>query len=234
MGIRPGAKSTSSVQHGAHLQEATTGVQWLVRQADAHAWSEVWLHGQGWVRIDPTAAVDPARVERGRRLQADDAAGAFTGPLLAWIRPLNRGFDAIGHAWERWVVRYDRTRQSSLLGRLGIDTASPMKLAGLLALALGTLLLGTAMLTLRPRLARTPLERSWDLFCARLARIGLERARHETPAQYLQRLEQALPADAVAPARRIVRTYERLRYGGEESGRQAARRLQQEVRAFRP
>ncbi len=233
-GTGTGAQSMGKQQRGPHLEKTTTGVQWLVRQSDAHAWSEVWLHGQGWVRIDPTAAVDPARVERGRRLQADDAAGAFTGPLLAWIRPLNRGFDAIGHAWERWVVRYDRTRQSSLLGRLGIDTASPMKLAGLLALALGILLLGTAMLTLRPRLARTPLERSWDLFCARLARIGLERARHETPAQYLRRLEQALPADAVAPARRIVTTYERLRYGGEDSGPQAARRLRQEVRAFRP
>ena len=228
------ARVVTGYQGGEYQRTTHEGAEWLVRQADAHAWSEVWLHGQGWVRIDPTAAVDPARIERGRRLQADDAVGAFTGPLLAWIRPLSRGFDAIGHAWERWVVRYDRTRQSSLLGRLGIDTANPMKLAGLLALALGILLLGTAMLTLRPRLARTPLERAWDLFCARLARIGLERARHETPAQYLRRLEQALPADAAASARLIVTTYERLRYGGEESGRQAARRLRQQVRAFRP
>ncbi|MGA2025229.1 MAG: DUF3488 and transglutaminase-like domain-containing protein, partial [Steroidobacteraceae bacterium] len=27
----------------------------LVRQSDAHAWSEVWLDGSGWVRVDPTA-----------------------------------------------------------------------------------------------------------------------------------------------------------------------------------
>ncbi|MDA0707441.1 MAG: DUF3488 and transglutaminase-like domain-containing protein, partial [Proteobacteria bacterium] len=29
----------------------------IVRQADAHAWTEVWLEGVGWSRVDPTAAV---------------------------------------------------------------------------------------------------------------------------------------------------------------------------------
>jgi transglutaminase-like putative cysteine protease len=37
----------------------------LVRQADAHAWTEIWIADQGWVRIDPTASVSPLRVENG-------------------------------------------------------------------------------------------------------------------------------------------------------------------------
>ncbi len=37
----------------------------VVRQYDAHAWTEVWLEGRGWVRFDPTAAVAPARIESG-------------------------------------------------------------------------------------------------------------------------------------------------------------------------
>jgi transglutaminase-like putative cysteine protease len=36
-----------------------------VRQFDAHAWAEVWLQGRGWIRVDPTAAVAPQRIERG-------------------------------------------------------------------------------------------------------------------------------------------------------------------------
>ena len=36
-----------------------------VYQRNAHAWSEVWLPESGWQRVDPTAAVDPERVERG-------------------------------------------------------------------------------------------------------------------------------------------------------------------------
>ncbi|KAF7963225.1 hypothetical protein AWV80_12120 [Cupriavidus sp. UYMU48A] len=41
------------------------GRHYIVRQADAHAWAEVWLEGRGWVRVDPTSAVAPSRVEQG-------------------------------------------------------------------------------------------------------------------------------------------------------------------------
>src|SRR5690606_7640439 len=37
----------------------------IVRQSDAHAWAEVWLEGEGWRMVDPTAAVAPSRIERG-------------------------------------------------------------------------------------------------------------------------------------------------------------------------
>ena len=36
-----------------------------VRQSDAHAWAEIWLANQGWVRVDPTASVSPTRIETG-------------------------------------------------------------------------------------------------------------------------------------------------------------------------
>ena len=42
----------------------------IVRQSDAHAWTEIWLDGLGWYRIDPTAAVAPERIDIG----ASDAA----------------------------------------------------------------------------------------------------------------------------------------------------------------
>ena len=43
---------------------------WVVRQSDAHAWTEVWLAGRGWVRVDPTSAVAPGRTGSFQRLQA--------------------------------------------------------------------------------------------------------------------------------------------------------------------
>jgi transglutaminase-like putative cysteine protease len=36
-----------------------------VRQSDAHAWAEVHLRGRGWVRVDPTAAAAPGRLDAG-------------------------------------------------------------------------------------------------------------------------------------------------------------------------
>ncbi len=53
------------------------GNYYIVRQSDAHAWAEVWLRGRGWVRVDPTAAIAPARVELGMAAalpQSDSAA----------------------------------------------------------------------------------------------------------------------------------------------------------------
>ncbi|MEL7372926.1 MAG: DUF3488 and transglutaminase-like domain-containing protein, partial [Pseudomonadota bacterium] len=35
-----------------------------VRQSDAHAWTEIWISNRGWVRVDPTAAVAPQRIEQ--------------------------------------------------------------------------------------------------------------------------------------------------------------------------
>ncbi len=54
----------------------------VVRQSDAHAWAEVWLAGRGWTRVDPTAAVSPARVEgRHRRRDAGRRTAAGADPV---------------------------------------------------------------------------------------------------------------------------------------------------------
>jgi hypothetical protein len=79
----------------------------LVRQSHAHAWSEVWLPGQGWRRIDPTAAVAPERIERGIEASfagSDLLPGAFMrdSPLL-W---------KMGMIWDNVTARC-RTRSCS-------------------------------------------------------------------------------------------------------------------------
>jgi transglutaminase-like putative cysteine protease len=58
----------------------TLGNYLLVRQSDAHAWSEVWLKGRGWVRVDPTGAVSPQRVELGAQAAAGASAQWGTTP----------------------------------------------------------------------------------------------------------------------------------------------------------
>src|SRR5690606_18741749 len=119
---------------------------------------------------------------------------------------------AIGNVWNQWVLQYDRGRQRSLLASIGIDADGRTRLAALLAVVLGVMIVAAALLTLRPRLVRTPLERCWDEFCARLSAIGLGRMLHETPSRYLARIERALDDESVGQARRIVATYEHLRY----------------------
>ncbi|HSN22050.1 MAG TPA: DUF3488 and transglutaminase-like domain-containing protein, partial [Usitatibacter sp.] len=94
----------------------------IVRQADAHAWTEIWLRGEGWVRVDPTAAVSPLRIEQG--------VNAALGPIgvlptliaadrLGVLATLRFGWQVVNGQWDRWVVGYDTQRQRDFFARMG-------------------------------------------------------------------------------------------------------------------
>jgi len=205
---------------------------WLVRQADAHAWAEVWVAGRGWVRVDPTAAVAPQRIERGLRLGQFASGQDLAARSLA--RRLWFNLDAIGNAWNQWVLSYDRNRQQSLLARLGVAASDWRQLAALLAGVLAALIGAVAVLTLRPHLPRDPVVQAYESFCLRLAAVGLGRARHETASRHLARIARALDDVRLAEARRIVAAYERLRYAEAAPDRAAVRHLRKSVQAFKP
>lgn len=207
---------------------------WLVRQADAHAWSEVWLAGRGWVRVDPTAAVAPQRIERGLRLGEAEAGEDAAGRARSMVQRLWFNLDAVGNAWNQWVLSYDRSRQQDLLGRLGITAGDWRQIAALLAGVLAALIGAVALLTLRPQLPRDPVVQAYDSFCARLAAVGLGRGKHETASRYLARIARALDDRQLAEARRIVAAYEQLRYADASVDRAAVRHLRKSVQAFKP
>jgi len=211
---------------------------WLVRQADAHAWAEVWLAGSGWTRVDPTAAVAPERIERGVRLEAQFAGLPGLDAAAPLLDALRFRLDALGNAWNQWLLSYDRGKQRRLLERIGLEADDWRAIAGLLALSLTAIVGAIAVLTLHPRRARDPVERAWDDFCQRLAVTGLSRQPHETASAYLGRVERLVEPERIGEARRIVALYNRLRYGiaegAETAPREHVRHLQQCVRRFRP
>ena len=98
----------------------------IVRQYDAHAWVEAWFPGQGWVRVDPTAAIAPERIEFGLR-EAVAEEGSFlendwTSPQrygdLAMLQWASLQLDKINYHWQRWVVGYQGQSQMDLMSRL--------------------------------------------------------------------------------------------------------------------
>jgi transglutaminase-like putative cysteine protease len=208
---------------------------WIVRQADAHAWAEVWLDGQGWVRVDPTSAVAPERIERGSAiLGATAARAARDGPASEILRRVRLSIDAVAHGWNQWVLSYDRTRQASLLSRVGLDSADPRQLAGALAGAVALGLAIVALATIRPRVSRDPVEHAYQRFCDRLAEIGAPRAQHETASRYLHRVDRLLEPAEAALARDIVAGYNRLRYDPQSATPERVRDLRRLVDAFKP
>jgi transglutaminase-like putative cysteine protease len=167
-----------------------------VRQSDAHAWAEVWLAGQGWRRVDPTAAVAPERVEHNLARALPPAPVFGLGPLLAlqndptsWLARLRFTMAAMNNAWNQWVLDYNPDRQRSFLEELSAALFQWRSMAGL---ALATAL----ALWLRQRGLRRrvdPLERLYGAFCRQQARHGYARRPDEGPMAYAARLRD-MPA----------------------------------------
>ncbi|MDR2030808.1 MAG: DUF3488 and transglutaminase-like domain-containing protein [Azoarcus sp.] len=205
----------------------------IVRQSDAHAWSEVWLAGRGWVRVDPTALVAPRRIDDGlaRSLRAGDALPLLLRPELSWLRQLRYHWEALDNGWNRMVVAYDESRQNDLLERFGLNTVSLEKILPVIIIAT---VLPMAMLYFWAQRSRNDsdlLDRAWARFSARLARHGLARHSAEGPLDYGRRLAAARPADAETLAA-ICALYARLRYRPPAS-REELRTLARAIAALR-
>ncbi len=172
----------------------------LVHEFDAHAWSEAWIAGRGWVRLDATAAVAPGRVESGLGEAIGDeflsdsplAFERYRGvPLIALIR---MRWDLVTYQWARLVLEYDTERQAAFLTRL-LGGLSPARLvaAMLAAGGLAMLLVVLSLFGARPRRQREPHTAAYLRMCERLAAAGLPRAVGEGPLAYAARIASARP-----------------------------------------
>jgi len=165
---------------------------WTVRQRDAHAWTEVWLQGEGWVRVDPTGAVFPGRIGSIQRLQAPAAgfAGAFAGALgnlnPTLIAQLRATWEAVNNVWNQWVLDYTQGRQLDLLRALGFASPSWQDLATvLLGVVVVVSLLG-ALWALWERQQHDPWLRLLRRARQRLSRLGIA-SDDRTPPRELAR-----------------------------------------------
>ncbi|CDG84678.1 transglutaminase TgpA family protein [Janthinobacterium agaricidamnosum] len=194
-----------------------------VRQSDAHAWAEVWLAGRGWLRIDPTAAVAPERIEHNLAralpqrapfgLQGLSDLIAYRGGQNSWLNALRFNWNAVNNAWNQWVLDYNPERQRGLLGTLNDAFGNWQSLLG--GLAIAALLYISWLLEQRRR--QDPLEHLYRRFCRQQARRGYSRAPHEGPHSYAMRLAGA-PDTSGTPQQRqaaadFLALYGQLRYG---------------------
>lgn len=175
----------------------------IVRQYDAHAWVEAWLAGR-WVRIDPTAAIAPSRIEHGLQSSLSDPGDFLAENWMApsryndvpWIRWVNLQMDALNYRWERWVVGYQGNTQLALFGRLSHHIGQrelgwiSAGLVGVFALAIA---LWSAWRARRERHSMGParLFRQWREL---LMRLGVASHPTETPLQIATRAHDVDPA----------------------------------------
>jgi transglutaminase-like putative cysteine protease len=208
----------------------------IVRQADAHAWTEIWMQGEGWVRVDPTAAVSPLRVESGVNA-ALGPIGVFPSMIaadkLGLLAGMRYGWQMVNSQWDQWVIGYNMDKQRQFFADLGFPSADWRTLGIWLLIAVfvlgGAVTLGLLVRDRPPRREASLV--AWNRFCAKLGAAGLPRSPHEGPMDYLARVKAAQPRHA-AEAEEITRRYVEARYGAGAT-REQLRQLASLVREFR-
>ncbi len=205
----------------------------IVRQSDAHAWTEVWLEDRGWVRVDPTAAVSPSRIERGLDHALGDEASNFRfdnrNPLFG---QLLFGWDNLQHGWNDWVIDYNTQKQMKFLSNLnlGVDSWADMILAMVLILFL-TVASFWLIVWYRERPPRpAEHERQFGRMLQKLARQGVSKATTEDARHFLKRV-----GPTVAQAEKlnqIIDLYYLIKYSRAGSSAKAQGDLRSLVKHF--
>lgn len=224
------ARVVVGYQGGEWVGPGALGPGYLeVRQSDAHAWSEIWLESEGWVRVDPTAWVSPERISQG-----SVAAMPGRGPGVGWWHGVERSWTQLDLAWNRWVVSFDGVQQASLLG----PSQRWQGLALLAGLAL-TLIPMVWWLQRSPPARRDPDRARLEQVLRLLEQRGLRPNPGEDLPLFCARAGRQLPG-LRKQLHRLGASYERLRFSPGRGARtvrdwrEAQRDLALQLRQHRP
>jgi protein-glutamine gamma-glutamyltransferase len=192
----------------------------IVHQFDAHAWTEVWLEGEGWRRVDPTAAVSPLRIESGLEMAMQEE-GSFLSeaplsPLryrnIPLINQLRLRYDALTYRWQSWVVGFDNERQFELLHNAFGEISARVFVTVFLGSWAFVLIPVAIALLRRPGIKSLhPVDKAYLDFCDRLAKVGITREHGETPGQLALRVRQSKP-NISAEVDQITQLFSQLMY----------------------
>ena len=204
----------------------------IVRQSDAHAWTEIWLEGRGWVRVDPTAVVEPERLTRGVYDVIGDAGTPVSISLRqsSWLSRIAQYWDGANTWWRERVVTFNLRSQMQILEKLGIDSPNWRHLGW--AFAAGLLLwMAWVAGTLRrsvPREKPDRIARAWLAATRKLEKVAAPRAPDEGALSYARRIAVSNP-DLAERVTSVAEHYTRLRFGPLAANEEIAA-LEREVR----
>ena len=191
----------------------------IIRQSDAHAWAEVWLEGKGWVRVDPTFAVSPSRIESGIAvaLPESDLLPLLSRKDYPMLKKLYLNWDAVNNGWNQWVLGYDQQKQLSLLSKIMGKKIAWGDIGLILVFALIGLMLVISYFLLRNKaVILDPVRRTYQQFLRKLEKAGILKAAHEGAINFGERAANSLPEKA-NEIQEISSLFSSLQYAKQES-----------------
>jgi len=219
----------------------------IVRQSDAHAWSEVWLDESGWVRVDPTSAVAPERIEYGLsavrllmeqgqplgNVAAEKLQAILVGSFFSRsIKGVKLFWDGVNTRWYKWVIDYGAKNQSTFLHWMGFQKTDWSKLVFMLVGLVSLVVSVQAWIIFRRKKIIDPAVQQYQKFCHRLSRIGIDRFSSEGPTSFALRVIRLRP-DLQERVMSVTEAYIAILYAGFSDTKQQ-QKLVRAVQEFRP
>jgi protein-glutamine gamma-glutamyltransferase len=214
----------------------------LVRQADTHAWCEVWLPEQGWTRVDPTSAVAPGRASLDltsfleERIASDKTGNGRISLIMQLLRSgvvtnIRFFWQTLNYEWDTRLLAFDADVQEIFLRSTGMASRGMALLViEILFVAIALLAIYFAWMQLRTRSRVDKVKALYEYFCRKIARLGVPRDPCEGPLDFARRAAQSLPNES-SRIRQIADTYIILRYASQP-GSGMLDRFAKEVNAF--
>ena len=204
----------------------------IVRQSDAHAWTEVWLPGEGWLRVDPTASVAPERINSGMSAARFGDLGASWGlkAPAQWLYRLGLTWDAVNAKWNGWILGYGPENQNRFMQWLGMDEPDWRKMTLTLLASVLALVGGISFLLMR-RYRPPQKDEAARLYLRFVRKVAIRPLSGETPREYAARIAAPNAASAI-DVTAITDWYLAARYGPPDA--RSLEALRQAVRNFLP
>jgi protein-glutamine gamma-glutamyltransferase len=201
----------------------------LVKEADAHAWVELYLKGKGWVRFEPTSTAK-------RILTPDNDPGlsnSYTTTSLKLstmqkvFKQANLYYMYSRYVINTWILQYSRSKQLSLLNDLLTNTLFLLKFLAAIA---GFIIICIALFMLvQKKRCTDALLCEMQILMQLLKNRGFMRYQGETMFDFLKRVMSV--SKAYAQLDEISTLYHEKRYGKEK--KQDLTQLRAKIQAFK-
>ncbi|WP_445773659.1 transglutaminase TgpA family protein [Shewanella sp.] len=235
------ARMVTGYQGGEYNPQAG---YYSVYQYMAHAWTEVWLEGQGWQRFDPTAMIAPQRILDGFDATFDSQSSYLQdspfSPLrmkqYPWLNELRQQLSSLDYYWSVWVLGFDEERKQQVLSKLlGDVTSSKIALMMILSFIIIALVIGYYAGLFSINRNDDPLNKRYNLICQRLAKKGITRPQGQAAHDFANHVQTTLAQQHPAIAREFMAlstAYMALKYQ-PLTALQTRQHMQQFMRLYR-
>jgi protein-glutamine gamma-glutamyltransferase len=192
----------------------TYGSYLIVRDRYAHAWNEIYISSEGWVRVDPTALVAPSRIQ-----QTTLAAGTTPTQNIGsqnWLLQASLFWDAINNRFTLMLMNYNIEDQYSLLEKWGLKSFQKKTLLYLVLAFAALIALFFWLLTRKDRVSQDLIAKAYHLLNQKLLEQKIVRAANEGPLDLIEKIKDSKLANKTEIVN-LIKSYIALRFGTSSS-----------------